>query len=469
MKKNKIIICLASILCLANFGYSKDSYYYYKGDRIPLKLSDDSMNVYTSQHEICKGEIQVTYSSNIISKDMRTIESDSTISSVEYVILGDDGKNVKMSNRFYVQLFDSVNDIEKLYAVAKETNTIILGSMPHMSDWYILVVDNSIFDNSLEMSNFFYETGLFKNIDPGFVFNFSSSSACVNDSYFYTYQWGLQEINACEAWTITKGEPNIKIAIIDKEIYQNHQEFYPTPTNKFLYTHNCMQTPSPAINSPWHGSMACGVILANHNNFQIAGIAPNCKIIPIAHNLVNSDKISEELAEGIGWAVSHGADVINCSWGDQNGQLYTYLHSEMLESAIQNALTYGRNGKGCVVVFASGNQNATLVDYPAYMFSDIITVGAASETLNRLSFSSYGNYLDVVAPGENIYSTNHLGGYTSDSGTSYAAPRTTCFISTTSESRSNTETGSGYYRINRTKSRRLHIFNSIRSSQWYLE
>ena len=58
MKKNKIIICLASILCLANFGYSKDSYYYYKGDRIPLKLSDDCMNVYTSQHEIALSNVE---------------------------------------------------------------------------------------------------------------------------------------------------------------------------------------------------------------------------------------------------------------------------------------------------------------------------------------------------------------------------------------------------------------------------
>ena len=79
-------------------------------------------------------------------------------------------------------------------------------------------------DNSLEMSNYFYETGLFKNTDPGFIFDFTPSSVCVNDSYFLSHQWNMEAINACDAWTVSNGSQNIKIATQEDSMY-NHTYF----------------------------------------------------------------------------------------------------------------------------------------------------------------------------------------------------------------------------------------------------
>ena len=182
MKRTKFIIALIGFVIISI--NAKDSYYYYNGSRIPLKLREDSVNIYTNDGHSIKA----------ISKK----SNDTSVTSIEYLIEGENRNVVQMSNRFYVQLYDSINDLPLLYDIVKETNTTILGKIPYMSDWYALSVRNSIIDNSLEMSNYFYETGLFKNTDPGFIFDFTPSSVCVNDSYFLSHQWNMEAINACD-------------------------------------------------------------------------------------------------------------------------------------------------------------------------------------------------------------------------------------------------------------------------------
>ena len=141
------------------------------------------------------------------------------------------------------------------------------------------------------------------------------------------------------------------------------------------------------------------------NNLQVVGVAPQSEIMSISHTLSITPNISEELANGINWAWQNGAHIINNSWGDQGGQFFDQLHSTLLEDAISNALNNGRNGLGTVLVFASGNQSP-VIDYPANSNPSIITVGAINSTGNRSNFSGFGNELDVVAPGSNIFIYN---------------------------------------------------------------
>jgi len=86
-------------------------------------------------------------------------------------------------------------------------------------------------------------------------------------------------------------------------------------------------------------------------------------------------------------------------------------------------LRNGRSGKGCVVVFASGNDYQSTVGYPANCNPEVIAVGAISSSGMRASFSNYGSALDVVAPGEDVITTTTNSGYSSAiSGTSFACP-----------------------------------------------
>ncbi|MBR4511798.1 MAG: S8 family peptidase [Bacteroidales bacterium] len=134
------------------------------------------------------------------------------------------------------------------------------------------------------------------------------------------------------------------------------------------------------------------------------------------------------MAQAINRAVNKNADVINCSWGiSEVSAINSSLAAPLLESAIYNALRNGRNGKGCVVVFSSGNiitgvDESPDILYPAYINDSILVVGAIDSNMVKASFSKYGSKLDVVAPGVSILSTHNNNGYATWDGTSMAAP-----------------------------------------------
>ena len=170
-----------------------------------------------------------------------------------------------------------------------------------------------------------------------------------------------------------------------------------------------------------HGTSCAGIIAAEaNNNIGITGIAYDAKIFPIRIAYSNGIPLgirgrgwitsNEIIGNAINWTWQKGADVLSNSWG---GGSPSFIISE----AINNALTKGRNGKGCVVVFATGNYN-TEVSYPANSNADIITVGAISPCGERKSPSScdtekwgsnYGRELDVMAPGVLIATTDLQG------------------------------------------------------------
>lgn len=285
-----------------------------------------------------------------------------------------------------------------------------------MPMWYILSTTNSTY-TSLELSNQYYESGLFADVDPAFAFNFSNK--CTNDPSFNKL-WGIENINTCKAWIIAQGE-NINIAVVDQGIDKTHNDLkdnihylsYDTVKNISTSDFNSTQA---------HGTFVAGTIGAvKDNNLQIVGIVPKSKIMSVSNPLKAIPTISSQLASGISWAWQNGAHIINNSWGDQAGRLYGELRSAILEDAIKEALLQGRNGKGCIVVFASGNHN-TDIDYPANSNREILVVGATQSNRKKSHFSSYGDQLDVVASGTQILSTlpNNQIGY--DSGTSMACP-----------------------------------------------
>ncbi|MDR1090637.1 MAG: S8 family serine peptidase, partial [Prevotella sp.] len=167
-----------------------------------------------------------------------------------------------------------------------------------------------------------------------------------------------------------------------------------------------------------HGTACTGIIGAQYNNAKgIAGVAPDSKLMSISIGLFYSDT-PQQLANGFGWAWRNGADIISNSWGFIPGW-WSYAPSAFLENAIDSALVYGRNGKGAIVVFASGNEDSTSIRYPGNFSSDILVVGAVSPCGERKSptscdgeywwGSNYGTQLDVVAPGVLIPTTDRQG------------------------------------------------------------
>ena len=248
-----------------------------------------------------------------------------------------------------------------------------------------------------------------------------------NDTLFY-HQWGLhnsyypgKDISVCYAWEHATGK-NIKIAIIDTGVAMDHIDL---ELNIDSISYNTETRTSPSqINYNLlyanHGTHCAGIAAAFKNNVtHIAGVAPDAKIVSISNILSLIDTNTSKLADGINWAYQHDVDIISCSW-------YTTYSDPELDNAIQNALTYGRHGKGCVVVFAAGNKEpydiSYNVKYPANCNDKILVVGSIDNTGDRATDSCYGLELDLVAPGDHILSTilGNTTGY--NDGTSMACP-----------------------------------------------
>ena len=240
-------------------------------------------------------------------------------------------------------------------------------------------------------------------------------------------QWGLKnnsypgvDVKAAAAWDITRGA-GAKEAVVDQGIDPNHNDL---KANFYSLSYDARSGTSPSVykSNNKHGTHVAGTVAAVwNNNLQVVGVTPESKIIRVRHDLYVSSTISSELAGGINWAWQNGADVITNSWGDQGGALYGQLHGAILEEAIVNAMTKGRNGLGSVVSFAAGNKSPVM-DYPGNFHEDILTVGAITSNGTRSSFSGYGTKLDVVAPGSSILSTLPNNSTGTMNGTSMATP-----------------------------------------------
>jgi hypothetical protein len=253
---------------------------------------------------------------------------------------------------------------------------------------------------------------------------------------FLGNQWGLAKIKAPEAWAITRGNPAIKIAVIDEGVDMTHEDLAANLLTGYDSVDND-NNQQPNLRDG-HGTACAGIIAAVADNGRgVAGVAPNCKIIPvrIAYGLPGggwwtSDSI---IARGVRTAVDRGADVLSNSWGGGPA-------SSAIQSAFSYARTSGRGGKGCFAPCASGNDDRLGVIYPA-KYPQCFAVGASNEFDQRKSKTSadgeswwgsnYGPELQVVAPGVHIYTTDMMGsgGYNTSgnyvpnfNGTSSATP-----------------------------------------------
>lgn len=247
------------------------------------------------------------------------------------------------------------------------------------------------------------------------------------DPYIYYYwQWGLFSdaipnagIDAPRAWDITTGSADIVIAILDTGVDLTHEDLYA----KIVPGRNVI-TGAPNPNNPdddhGHGTFTAGVAAAMTNNFTgVAGVSWGARIMPIKALDYSGYGTEADAAAGIIWAADNGAHVINMSMGG-------YDDVPVEQQAVQYAWS-----KGCILVGASGNDDSSALFFPA-SYEEVLAVGASNEARARCTSadwfeggSNYGNYLDVMAPGNNIMSTwtDYSGGtYTIASGTSAAAP-----------------------------------------------
>ncbi|MCS6981933.1 MAG: S8 family peptidase [Flavobacteriales bacterium] len=272
----------------------------------------------------------------------------------------------------------------------------------------------------------------------------------VNDPLF-PYQWALRntgspqqgygtpgaDIKAESAWGITTGSPSVKIAILDSGVDTSHPDLKPNLLPGYDATgQGSAGYPNVGpFASDGHGTSCAGLAAAAGNNGQgIVGVAYTSRIVPVKMfyyidtTLVIPGIIDTTLHEipfsttlymlnAINWARNTAqVDIMSNSWGIPPNLLpFASINPNAVNNAIKNATTLGRGGKGIAMFFSSGNDNDGLI-WPASFHSYVISVGASTNKDLKAPYSNYGQYLDFVAPGHQVYSTDFSGAYGYSSG-----------------------------------------------------
>lgn len=232
-----------------------------------------------------------------------------------------------------------------------------------------------------------------------------------NDPY-YSYQWHFKQIDMESAWDISTSDPSVVVAVVDTGVaYENYGAFTKAPDlvgTSFVpgydFVDNDAHPNDEGGDGFGHGTFVAGVIAQSTNNgLGVAGMAFSVSIMPIrACNRYGLCPVSL-VADGIKWAVDHGADVINVSLGGPSGS--------QVEA---DAVAYAYNN-GAVVVASAGNSADDAdftgdVDYPS-RYPQVLSVGATRYDETRSYYSNYGPNLDVVAPGGDVTVDQNSDGY----------------------------------------------------------
>jgi subtilisin family serine protease len=449
----KLICYLSLIFIVLNFGYSQtvnSKYYYYNGEKRYLDINTEYVFVSTIGSDSIqesdflkllvnklkkldfsdKIRIQLNENKDFYWSEIR-LDSNLTVSDYENKISKIKGyqnvqivspffsskynKRIGLTNFFYVKL-KTLADTLILKKYSKINNSIIIKQDDFMPLWFILSCTKNSTGDAIDLANRFYESGFFQFAEPDLMLE----RIIDVDDPDYPQQWGLKntgqyggtagiDIRTENAWKITTGS-STNIAVLDDGIQLDHPDLQ---TNISSISWDSETSTSPSIVYENHATCVAGIAGAVGNTIGIKGVAPNCHLISISSTLNEyTPNIRQKLANGINWAFRHGADVINNSWSNND------LASNLINNAISNALDSGRNMKGTVIVFSTGNQNDS-VAYPANSNPKILAVGAISECGQRKTptscdtethwGSNFGSQLDVVAPGVLVPTTDRTG------------------------------------------------------------
>ncbi|GEA27353.1 subtilisin [Microcystis aeruginosa NIES-4325] len=245
--------------------------------------------------------------------------------------------------------------------------------------------------------------------------------------------WGVNLVNAPEAWARGYTGQGIVVAVLDTGVDRNHADLagniwtnggeiandgLDNDGNGYVddvYGWNFANGNNNTLDGNSHGTHVAGTIAAANNGFGATGVAYNSRIMPVKVLSDSGSGSYSGVAQGIRYAVDNGADVINMSLGGGS-----------TDSAVQSALQYA-SSRGVIVVMAAGNEGAAQPGYPASSATSWgLAVGAVNSSNQMASFSnragSNSSMSYVTAPGVQVYSTLPNGGYGFLSGTSMAAP-----------------------------------------------
>ena len=218
-------------------------------------------------------------------------------------------------------------------------------------------------------------------------------------------EWGEAKVRAPQAWDLSTGSSSVVVAILDTGIDFSQ----PDLQGKIVAGRDIVNNDADPSDDNGHGTYTAGVVgAATNNGLGVAAYCWACSIMPVKVLAADGSGSMSNVAAGITWATDHGARVISMSLGGTSAS-----------STLASAVTYAHD-RGVVLAAAAGNYGTTTKVYPA-AYPEVLGVAGTDSTDTLYSWSSYGSWVKVAAPGCN-YTTGRNAWYGTFCGTSSATP-----------------------------------------------
>lgn len=241
----------------------------------------------------------------------------------------------------------------------------------------------------------------------GYLADFSENISGLHDSNSFinnqdSLRWDLLKIQAPDAWPLTSGGNGVLVAVLDTGIDTNQKYLI----GKVIERKNFTSDEGIDVYRG-HGTHIAGLIGASLTDNNISGIARNCSFldIKVAENDGSTD--AYKVAQGIIWAVDNGVQILNIS-------IVINESYPFLEFATQYAWD-----KGCLIIAAAGNTASCNPVFPA-AYPHVLGVSATDKQDSLAIWSNRGDWVDLAAPGVDIYSTLPNNCFGTRSGSSYS-------------------------------------------------
>ncbi|RKS74075.1 subtilisin family serine protease [Motilibacter peucedani] len=239
------------------------------------------------------------------------------------------------------------------------------------------------------------------------------SAAAAYDDPYRSMQWALDRLRHDQVSALPVAGPAPVVAVIDTGIQGSHPDLAGVQVAGYDAIRGTAIAPGTATDPNGHGTHVAGIIGAvGGNGVGVTGFLRSARIMPVRVLGSAGTGLGSTIAQGMIWAVDHGAKVLNLSLGGSG-----------VDAQEQAAVDYAE-AHGALVVAAAGNQGdaANPVEYPAG-FVKTLAVGATAQAGDAIApYSTHGPQVDISAPGDQVTSTYPTSVYANDSGTSMATP-----------------------------------------------
>lgn len=369
--------------------------------------------------------IEYTIAANLLDEAMQAARTNNTVAFASHVyqIKNNPGNFVYLNNEVTLSFAAQV-DTATIAAIVAESNLIKIKQIAGIPNTFVFQISKESLENPVKIANRLMRRSEVLAAEPGIIIETQTHYRPKDN--LYPQQWYLNStggeyisvnshIDAEKAWDITRGVRSVVVAIADDSVDLNHPDFQ--GVGKIVAPLDLKDKdflPLPEEGEDNHGTACAGVAVAEENGYGVVGVAPGCALMPIRTTGFLDDESIEQLFD---WAIEKGASVISCSWGPSA----VYFPLSLRQSAAMNrAATEGRNGKGCVIVFAAGNANRPISDtvnerdWPNDILSgptkwlsgftvhpDAIAVAASTSLSKKAAYSNWGNGISVCAPSNN--------------------------------------------------------------------